>query len=51
MDEIVRQTSRLFGIRVTRGATAKRIEKVVQKLIDDGELEIQSNGMVNLPKS
>ena len=51
MDEIVRQTSRLFGIKVTRGATAKRIEIVVQKLIDEGKLEMQSNNMVNLPKS
>ncbi len=51
MDEIVKQTSRLFGIKVTRGATAKRIEIVVQKLIDEGELEMQSNNMVNLSKS
>jgi hypothetical protein len=51
MPEIVRQTSRLFGIKVTRGATAKRIEEVVQKLVDDGELEIQSNNMINFPKS
>ena len=51
MTEIVRQTSRLFGIKVTRGATAKRIEGVVQQLIDDGELEVHSNGMINFPKS
>ena len=51
MTEIVRQTSRLFGIKVTRGATAKRIEGVVQQLIDDGELEVLSNGMINFPKS
>jgi hypothetical protein len=36
---------------VTRGATAKRIEGVVQQLVKDGELEIQSNGMINFPKS
>ena len=51
MAEVVRQTSRLFGIKVTRGATAKRIEGVVQQLVEDGELEIQSNGMINFPKS
>ena len=51
MAEIVKQTSRLFGIKVTRGATAKRIEGVVQQLINDGELEVLSNGMINLPKS
>ena len=51
MAEVVRQTSRLFGIKVTRGATAKRIEGVVQQLVKDGELEIQSNGMINFPKS
>ena len=51
MTEIVKQTSRLFGIKVTRGATAKRIEAIVQELVEDGELEIQSNGMINFPKS
>jgi len=50
MDEIIKQTSRLFGIKVTRGTTAKRIKKVVEKLIDNNELEIQSNNMINLPK-
>ena len=51
MTEIVKQTSRLFGIKVTRGATAKRIEGIVQQLVEEGELEIQSNGMINFPKS
>lgn len=51
MDEIIKQTSRLFGIKVTRGTTAKRIKKVVEKLIDNNELEIQSNNMINLPKT
>ncbi len=51
MAEVVRQTSRLFGIKVTRGATGKRIEGIIQKLIENGELEIQSNGMINFPKS
>lgn len=51
MAEIVKQTSRLFGIKVTRSATAQRIEGVVQQLVDAGELIILSNGMINLPKS
>ena len=51
MSEVVKQTSRLFGIKVTRGATAKRIEGVVQHLVEEGELELQSNGMINFPKS
>ena len=51
MAEVVRQTSRLFGIKVTRGATAKRIEGVIQQLVENGDLEIQSNGMINIPKS
>ncbi len=50
MSEVVKQTSRLFGIKVTRGATAKRIEAVVQQLVEDGDLEVQSNGMINFPK-
>jgi hypothetical protein len=50
MAEIVKQTSRLFGIKVTRGATAKRIEDIVQQLLDNGDLELQSNGMINFPK-
>ncbi len=51
MAEIVKQTSRLFGIMVTRGATAKRIEGIVLELLENGELELQSNGMINFPKS
>ncbi len=51
MAEVVRQTSRLFGIKVTRGATAKRIEGIVQQLVNNGELELQSNDMINFPKS
>jgi superfamily I DNA and/or RNA helicase len=51
MAEIVKQTSRLFGIKVTRGATAKRIEGIVQQLLDNGVLELQSNGMINFSKS
>ena len=50
MSEVVKQTSRLFGIKVTRGATVKRIEGVVQQLVEDGVLEVQSNGMINFPK-
>ena len=50
MSEVIKQTSRLFGIKVTRGATVKRIEGVVQQLVEDGELEVQSNGMINFPK-
>ncbi|MGB7968810.1 MAG: DUF3320 domain-containing protein [Methanobacterium sp.] len=50
MAEVVKQISRLFGIKVTRGATAKRIETIVQQLVEEGDLEIQSNGMINFPK-
>ena len=50
MSEVIKQTSRLFGIKVTRGITAKRIEGIVQQLVEDGELEVQSNGMLNFPK-
>lgn len=50
MSEIVKQSSRLFGIKVTRGATAKRIEEVVLQLINSGELEVQANDMINFPK-
>lgn len=51
MAEIVKQTSRLFGIKVTRGATAKRIEGIVLELLEIGSLELQANGMINFPKS
>ena len=50
-DEIIKQTSRLFGIKVTRGATAERIEMVIQGLITRGELEETSNGTINFAKS
>jgi len=51
MAEIVKQTSRLFGIKVTRGATAKRIEGIVLELLESGSLELQANGMINFPKT
>jgi len=51
MAEIVKQTSRLFGIKVTRGTTAKRIEEIVLELLESGSLELQANGMINFPKT
>lgn len=51
MAEIIKQTSRLFGIKVTRGATAKRIEGIVLELLESGSLELQANGMINFPKT
>ncbi len=50
-DEIIKQTSRLFGIKVTRGATAKRIDGVIKKLLEDEKLETLSNGLIDFPKS
>ena len=50
-DEVIRQTSRLFGIKVTRGATANRIDSVIQKMLAEEKLEKLSNGMINFPKS
>ena len=50
-EEIIKQTSRLFGIKVTRGATAKRIDSVIKKLLEEEKLETLSNGMIDFPKS
>jgi hypothetical protein len=50
-DELVVQTSRVFGIRSTRGIVAERIEDVVNELIDNDELRILSNGMVDLAEN
>lgn len=49
-DELVKQTSRLLGFKATRGGTASRIDKVVNWLLESGELEILPNGMINFPK-
>ncbi|MBP2045396.1 DUF3320 domain-containing protein [Methanobacterium aggregans] len=49
-DEIVKQTSRILGFKATRGSTASRIGKVVNWLLETGELEILPNGMINFPR-
>jgi very-short-patch-repair endonuclease/DNA polymerase III delta prime subunit len=49
-DELVKQTSRILGFKVTRGGTASRIGNVVNWLLETGELEILPNGMINFPK-
>jgi very-short-patch-repair endonuclease len=50
-DELVVQTSRLFGIRSTSGTIAERIKGVVSKMIDKNELRVLSSGMVDIVES
>lgn len=46
-DELITKVSRLFGINITRGTTAERIENVIEKLIKGGELQKMPNGFIN----
>ena len=45
--ELIKQVAKLFGIKVIRAATAERIDTIIKGLIDKGELEKMSNGMIN----
>ena len=50
LDDLIVQSSRLFGIQATRGATSKRIKAVIDSLIKTDELQYLSNGMIDLKK-
>ncbi|WP_094227780.1 DUF3320 domain-containing protein [Methanolobus psychrotolerans] len=47
-DELVVQTSRLFGIRSTSGMTVERIKGVINEMIGKNDLKVLPNGMVDL---
>jgi superfamily I DNA and/or RNA helicase/very-short-patch-repair endonuclease len=47
-EELVKQAGYIFGIKVIRGATADRINGVLETLIQRGELQKAQNGMVNI---
>lgn len=47
--ELIKQTAKLFGIKVIRTATAERINAIIKELINKEELE-ESNGMINFPQ-
>ena len=48
LDELIVQTSRLLGFQATRVTVSKQIREVVCALIEKGELQHLSNGMINL---
>ncbi|EKQ54241.1 MAG: DNA/RNA helicase, superfamily I [Methanobacterium sp. Maddingley MBC34] len=47
-DELIREVSRLFGAKVTRGPAISRIKGVIDDLIQKGEIEERPDGMVDL---
>jgi very-short-patch-repair endonuclease len=47
MDELVREVSRLFGAKVTRGPAITRIKGVINDMIGKGEIEERPDGMVD----
>ena len=47
-DELVREVSRLFGAKVTRGPAISRIKGVIDDLIQKGEVEERADGMMDL---
>jgi hypothetical protein len=48
VDELVREVSRLFGAKVTRGPAISRINGVINDLIRQGEVEERPDGMIDL---
>ncbi len=46
-DDLVTQVAHLLGFKVTRAATAQRINEVIENWIKIGELEKMPNGMLN----
>lgn len=48
--EVVTQVARLFGIQSTHDKTAGRIERVLKQLLQSGELEYASSGIIRLAK-
>ncbi|NYB52664.1 MAG: DUF3320 domain-containing protein [Methanobacteriaceae archaeon] len=48
MDELIREVSRLFGAKVTRGPAITRIKSVIKDLITAKEIEKRSDGMIDL---
>nr|WP_240950887.1 DUF3320 domain-containing protein [Methanobacterium subterraneum] len=50
-DELVREVSRLFGAKVTRGPAISRIKEVIYDLIQKGEIEERPDGMVDFVRS
>lgn len=47
VDELVREVSRLFGAKVTRGPAIKRIKKIINDMIHNGDIEERPDGMVD----
>ncbi len=47
-DELVREVSRLFGAKVTRGPAISRIKSVVNSLLRENEIEERPDGMIDL---
>ena len=48
IDELVREVSRLFGAKVTRGPAIKRSKGVINDLIQANEIEERPDGMIDL---
>ncbi len=48
LDELVREVSRLFGSKVTRGPAISRIKGVIKDLIRANEIEERPDGMIDL---
>ena len=46
-DELIKEVSRLFGAKVTRGPAINRIKGVIEDMIQKGEIEERPDGMVD----
>ena len=49
-NDLIVQASRLLSIQAIHDTTSRRIEIVIRKLVDEGQLQQMPNGMIHLPK-
>ncbi|AXV37617.1 MAG: hypothetical protein CIT01_05110 [Methanobacterium sp. BRmetb2] len=50
-DELIKKASRLLGFKSTRGNIAKRLKAVVEKLVREGKLIKNSEGLLDIAKT
>lgn len=47
-EELIKEVSRIFGMKITRKPAAKRIGRVIDQLISVGEIEKRTDGMIDI---
>lgn len=50
-DELIREVVHLFGAKIARGPSVKRINSVINDLINQGKIEKRPDGMIDLKRT